>query len=487
MFADQSSEPADSRILDNFSLDDLHVDSLRQFRNRFASRGSHPWLAEDDAGLLAKLGGWRKDRLSGREGLTLAGLLMFGREQAIRDPSAAPGFQLDYREHFDDNPNIRWTDRLTLDGHWEGNLFQFHQLVRQKLSVGPGIKRPFVRDAEGYRAGESPITEALEEALVNALIHADYAGQGGIVIDRWPDRLEFSNPGTLLVSREQLWKGGVSECRNKSLQLMFQMLGAGDKAGSGIDKIRSSWSAERWQSPVLRESHQPDRVILSLPMVSLLPEEGLAWLHQCFGADFDTLSGDEIQALVTAHIEGSVTNQQLQGMLMMHRVDITRMLGGLVTRGFLVSDGISRGTRYFLAQVNTAGEAPLLDEGTPPLGTGTPPLNKETPPLGSPALGLPADDLRWAKAAPVREKKKVKAEVMRATIVAICTGDYLTLQQLAVLLGRSPKGLQEHHLAPMAREGRLQLRFPDNLNHPQQAYGAAPGAAATSFAGDDSQ
>jgi len=473
MFADQSNESADSRVLDNFSFDDLHVDSLRQFRNRFASRGSHPWLAEDDMGLLSKLGGWRKDRRSGQEGLTLAGLLMFGREQVIRDPSAAPGFHLDYREHFDDNPDMRWTDRLTLDGYWEGNLFQFHQLVKQKLSVGPGIKRPFGRDADGYRAGESPIIEALEEALVNALIHADYAGQGGIVIDRWPDGLEFSNPGTLLVSREQLLKGGVSECRNKSLQLMFQMLGAGDKAGSGIDKIRSSWSKERWRSPILRESHQPDRVILSLPMLSLLPEDVLAWLHQRFGADFDDLSGDEVQALVTAHTEGAVTNQQLQGMLAMHRVDITRMLGGLVARGFLVSDGIGRGTRYFLAQVAYSGKTPHLGGGTPPLAGGTPPLGGGTPPLGSPPSTLPADDPRWVIAAPVREKKKVKQDVMQAAILALCAEDYLTLQQLAVLLNRGAKGLQEDHLAPLTRAGRLQLRFPDNPNHPQQAYRAA--------------
>ena len=45
---------------------------------------------------------------------------------------------------------------------------------------------------------------------------------------------------------------------------MFQMLGAGDKAGSGIDKIRASWAEAHWQSPVLRESHRPDRVVLEL-------------------------------------------------------------------------------------------------------------------------------------------------------------------------------------------------------------------------------
>ncbi|MCL2076363.1 MAG: putative DNA binding domain-containing protein [Betaproteobacteria bacterium] len=473
MFSDQSDEPADSRVLDNFSFADLHIDSLRQFRNRFASRGSHPWLAEDDAGLLSKLGGWRKDRRSGREGLTLAGLLMFGREQAIRDPSAAPGFQLDYREHFDENPDIRWTDRLTLDGHWEGNLFQFHQLVKQKLSIGPGIKRPFGRDAEGYRAGESPVIEALEEALVNALIHADYAGQGGIVIDRWPNRLEFTNPGTLLVSREQLLQGGVSECRNKSLQLMFQMLGAGDRAGSGIDKIRSSWSAERWQSPVLQESHQPDRVSLRLPMSSLLPEDVLTILHQRFGANFDALSGDEIQALVTAQTEGVVTNQQLQGMLAMHRVDITRMLGGLVAHGFLVSEGVGRGTRYSLAQ-----GTPPLSVGTPPLSVGTPPLSVGTPPLNSPSFSLPEDDPRWAIAASVREKRSVKPDVMRTTILTLCANDYLALHQLASLLGRGAKRLHEKHLVHLTRNRQLQLRFPDNPNHPHQAYRASCGCNA---------
>ncbi|WP_374474611.1 ATP-binding protein [Zoogloea sp.] len=480
MFADQAEEPADSRILEGFGLDDLHIDSLRQYRNRFVSRGSHVWQAEDDLGLLGKLGGWRRDRRSGQEGLTLAGLLMFGREQAIRDPAAVPGFQLDYRERFGEDPEVRWTDRLHLDGTWEGNLFQFYQLVMQKLSVGPGVKRPFRVDADGYRTSATPVIEAFQEALVNALIHADYSGQGGVVIDRWPDRLEFSNPGTLLVSREQLLKGGVSECRNKSLQLMFQMLGAGDKAGSGIDKIRSSWAEAHWQSPVLRESHRPERVVLELPMLSLLPEEILTRLRGRFGSAFGDLSGDEVHALVTAQLEGTVTNQRLQGMLTLHRVDITRMLGGLVQQGFLESDGVGRGTRYFIP-----GELPALAEQAPPLSEGAPPLSEGAPPLSEVALalgqapsaamppelsGLAGGAQLWLQAKPVRERQRVKPAVMRAMIRGLCQDEFLTLQQLGVLLGRGTKGLQEDHLSPMFRTGLLRLHFPDNLTHPQQAY-----------------
>ena len=225
--------------------------------------------------------------------------------------------------------------------------------------------------------------EALQEALVNALIHADYSGQGGIVIDRYLSRFEFSNPGTLLVSREQLLRGSVSECRNKSLQLMFQMLGVGDKAGSGIDKIRRSWAAEHWQSPSIQETLRPDRVMLVLPMVSMLPEATVQELRTRFGSAFEGLDRDEVQAVVTAAIEEEITNQRLQETLTLHRVDITKLLQGLVRKGLLVPEGFGRWTRYALPERGSEGnplvstesplvstESPLVREGSPLVSTG---------------------------------------------------------------------------------------------------------------------
>jgi ATP-dependent DNA helicase RecG len=461
MFADQAEDPADSRVLEGFTLDDIHAESLRQFRTVFGARIQHVWQTEDDRGLLEKLGGWRRDRASGREGLTLAGLLMFGREQAIRDPAAVPGFQLDYRERFSDDPAIRWTDRLTLDGTWEGNLFQFYQRVMLKLSSGPGVKRPFQTNAEGYRVAGTPVVDALQEALVNALIHADYGGQGGVVIDRWLDRFEFSNPGTLLVSREQLLRGGVSECRNKSLQLMFQMLGAGDKAGSGIDKIRAGWASQHWRSPSLREIHRPDRVMLSLPMVSTLPEPVLADLQERFGTRFAGLSGDEVQAVVAAAVEGDITNQRLQEMLTLHRVDITRMLRGLVREGLLTSEGVGRGTRYRVSDE----EASPIGEAGPPIGEAGPPIGEAGPPIGEALNGL---------AARVRDARKVPQDVLRSVLLDLCADRFLTIQQLAGLMGRNAAKLRDRHVRPLLEGGLLVARFPDVPNHPDQAYRLAP-------------
>ena len=61
MLADQSEEPADSRILEHFSIDDIDPTSLQQYRQRFSARApDHPWLSLDHRGFLAKLGGCAK-------------------------------------------------------------------------------------------------------------------------------------------------------------------------------------------------------------------------------------------------------------------------------------------------------------------------------------------------------------------------------------------------------------------------------------------
>lgn len=175
MFADQSPEPADSRILTLFSFSDVHIESLRQYRNRMAAANpDHPWITEDDVGLLTKLGGWRKERSSGAEGLTVAGLLMFGHGQSIRDPEALPNFHLDYRERLGEDTGQRWSDRLTSDGTWEANLFQFYQRVLPKIVST--LKSPFQLDQNLYRVDDSSVSVGLREAVVNALIHTDYSG-----------------------------------------------------------------------------------------------------------------------------------------------------------------------------------------------------------------------------------------------------------------------------------------------------------------------
>ncbi|MBI5552143.1 MAG: putative DNA binding domain-containing protein [Desulfobacterales bacterium] len=462
MLSDRGEEPADSRILEGFGMDDLDLASLRQYRQRLTShKPTHPWLSEEDKELLAKLGGWRRDRKSGLEGLTVAGLLMFGRDETLRE--GVPGYHVDYREKLSTDPAVRWTDRLTMDGTWSGNLFQFYLRVVQRLAAD--LKLPFQMNAELFRKGESEVHEAIREALVNALIHADYSGQGGIVVEKHRDAFDFSNPGTLLVSFDQLLRGNVSECRNKSLQTMFMLIGAAEKAGSGVDKMRRGWASQHWRSPIVSEQVQPDRVAWRLPMISLIPEESIQRLRNLFGNAYSRFAKNELQALVTADIEGAVDNARMRQICGAHATDMTRLLQGLVAKGALVQEGQGRWSRYRLS-FDTHSLHKISDSS-----------HKAADSVHKTANSVHRDEADALAelvmvAAPARENRRLETKAMERLILELCLNRWLSRKQLADLLQRNSDGLRSRFLTPMVTHGLLRLRYPDKPNRTDQAYTA---------------
>jgi len=471
MLSDRAEEPADSRILEGFGLADLDLPSLHQYRQRLAShKPTHPWLSEDDKELLAKLGGWRRDRRSGVEGLTVAGLLMFGRDETLRE--GVPGYHVDYRERLSDDPTERWSDRLTADGAWPPNLFQFYLRVAQRLVAD--LKLPFRLDADLFRKGETEVHEAVREAMANALIHADYQGQGGIVVEKFRDAFEFSNPGTLLVSIDQLLRGNVSECRNKALQTMFMLIGAAEKAGSGVDKMRKGWASQHWRLPMVWEQVQPDRVYWRLPMISLIPEASLVRLDRLFGRKFKQFNPNEVQALVTADIEGTVDNARMRQFCAIHAVDITRLLQGLVAKGALVQEGQARWTRYRLSEgihsVHT--DAGSLHKAAGSLHKAAGSLHNGVGSLHNGVGSLHSSEL-LAVAAPARQQKRLPPSEMEQVLLQLCRGRWLTRHELSVLVNRNSESLRQRFLNPMIEHGLLQLRYPDKPNRADQAYTVA--------------
>ncbi len=430
---------------------------MEKYRQRLASyKPTHPWLSEDDKGLLTKLGGWRRNRKSGVEGVTVAGLLMFGRDETLRE--GVPGYHVDYRERLSDDQAVRWSDRLTADGTWQPNLFQFYLRVVQRLLAD--LKLPFQLKTNLFRKGEVEVHEAIREALVNALIHADYQGQGGIVVEKFRDVFEFSNPGTLLVSFEQLFRGNISECRNKTLQTMFMLIGAAEKAGSGVDKIRRGWALQHWRSPIVREQVQPDRVIWRLPMVSLIPKSSLDRLKKIFGSQFNRFNKNEIQALVTADVEGVVDNARMRQISTLHAVDVTRLFQGLVGKKALLQEGQGRWSRYRLAEAEYSEHKANDSE------------HKAGRSEHKGGDSEHSHDL-LAIAAPARNQRRLQPDDMERIILDLCRGRWLTRSELAKLLARHPDGLRQRFLNPMVGHGMLRLRYPDKPNRADQAYTAS--------------
>lgn len=358
MFADADiSRPADGRILKNFSWDDIDRPSLNQYRLLFSvARPSHPWLSLPDEELMRKLGGYRKDRETGEEGFTVAGLLMFGKFESIR------------------------------------------------------------------------------EALANLCIHADYSEESSLLVYRFPNRLLFSNPGTMLVTPMQFYSGGESVCRNTHLQTMFMMLGSADKAGSGGDKILKGWDSIGLIHPYISERSQPNKVELLMPLESLMDKRITQELQKKFGEACSSLNNDELMVLALALTENKINHERLRYALPLHPADITRILQRLTKLEMLTSDGHGRGTIY---RINDSSSEQTLQ------GSG--------------------QTLQAETAGP----RHISRNMMYEKIVSFCS-DWRSAEEIAVFVQRSKRYLTNEVLPEMS--ALLDLKYPQVKRHPDQQY-----------------
>lgn len=346
MIADQLDESQDSIILEGFSMEDLNKDTINSFRNRLrAVKPNHPWVSLDDKSFLYKLGAYDKDRKTKKEGITAAGLLMFGEERSITDEFHK--YFLDYREKMSDE--VRWDYRvISSDGTWSGNIFDFYFKIINRITDNLNV--PF-RIVNGVRQEDTRVHEAVREAVANALIHADYRLPRGIVIEKGKTFFKISNPGSLRITREEALKGGISDPRNENIFKMFNLLGIGERAGSGLENIQLAWKEQEWLAPDLEELYNPDRISLTLRTVSMLPKESINLLKAVLKEKYSKLNKEEVMALVAAHQEGYVNNNRLQQLLDTHSLISNKILSSLVDKGYLEIDGIGRGTKYFLNDI----------------------------------------------------------------------------------------------------------------------------------------
>lgn len=464
LLAEQVNESRDAEIMAGYGLDDLDTESFNNYRQRYINRQpDHPWNQLDAQQFLYRIGGWRKDRETGRSGLTRAVLLMFGHLTAIKE--AFSNYMLDYQERPEAKTELRWIDRLTLDGSWSGNVFDFYLRVIRKLTQD--LKVPFQLEG-GERQDDTPVHKALREALVNTLVHADYTGRVSILVVKRPDMFGFRNPGLMRIPADIAIAGGQSDCRNRLLQDMFRYIGLGENAGSGLPKIFSGWESQHWRQPILKSRQEPsDQTLLELHMLSLVPEKVLAALRIELGETvFNTLTENERLILVTASIETTVDHGRMMSILDIHPRDLSALFGSLVERQLLLQEGSGRGTLYCLPSARVAD---LADEPTSSGGLGVSPGG-----LGEAPGGLPANSKYSQQvidiATPIANRKKVPKIEVENTILNLCQIQEMRLEDLTHLLNRSSDTLRKEYLQPLLKEKKLRLKFPTKPSHPQQAY-----------------
>ena len=140
------------------------------------------------------------------------------------------------------------TKEVFRDRHeFTGSLFRQIDDVTRIIDSNNRLSSPKINGVrrEDYRV--YPV-EAIREALLNAVVHRDYAVNGDTLISMFSDRIEFISLGGLVRGVEMAdVMMGVSFLRNRKLADIFYRLHLIEAYGTGIAKIKKSYGGQRKQ------------------------------------------------------------------------------------------------------------------------------------------------------------------------------------------------------------------------------------------------
>ena len=352
MLRDASYQTTDMLVIEEMDMNIFNFESIHSYRMRMKySRPGHVWESLDDEEFLLRLGAVGRGT-DGNRHPTAAGLVMFGNEfEIVRE---FPDYFLDYRECYDEN---RWTDRIvSTSGEWSGNVYDFYFRVYNKLAQD--IKTPF-KMVNGVRIDDSSVHSALREALANCIINADYHGRQGIVIVKRQEQIQMSNPGGFRIDIETAKSGGVSDPRNTTLMKMFNLIDIGERAGSGIPNIYDVWKKQKWETPVLSEAFEPERINLVLPInissngnkVSIKTDDKKVTIKSDDKkVTISSKKNSEQKTMIVEFIRenGSAKNSELCDLLGVKSTRIKQLLHELVDEEILVANGGNKNRTYSL-------------------------------------------------------------------------------------------------------------------------------------------
>lgn len=244
---DEIRRMAANRSFDEEPLPDLDSEAV-DFRAASEFFATFRRLAKQDLAVLGMTA-----RYGGRTVPTVGGILLFGGVRGERFPDA-------YLQvgRFAGRDRTSILDSADIRVHLPGLVDEAITFLRKHEAVALEIGAP--RHRERWPV---PLL-AMREAIINAIVHADYAQRGApIRLSIFDDRIEVENPGLLpfgLTIEDIL--AGVSKLRNRVIGRVFKELGLIEQWGSGISRMRTACREAGLPEPVFEELSRHFRVTL---------------------------------------------------------------------------------------------------------------------------------------------------------------------------------------------------------------------------------
>lgn len=304
----------DQRILDYYDEKDIDLKALHDYMQQYKIRQEFSICDEKD--FLLNIGAYAIDKEHHKEGLTVAGALMFGKTSVFNNVSH-------YTQLIVSHSHKR---KRVENTKMEKNLYNYIRYINTHIMQDC----PLFNEKQSFLQREYQLT--IMNAIINALIHTDYLQGGTILIEKRDNYLRFTNPGELVYSVKECLNQHLSIPKNALLCQMFYYIDLAKGTGEGLSQIFSIQSKQVFQTIELKEDINRRQVSLYLQLKNQFND--LERLHKIFKEL--TPSQKTIYSMILRYPR--ITISQMAEILNLHYMTIKSVVISLYRKGLIVED-----------------------------------------------------------------------------------------------------------------------------------------------------
>ena len=350
----------------------------------------------------------------------------------------------------------------------EGLITLIPRLLRNIMT---DIPQAFaLHDDELHRKDNPTIPrKAIREAVCNTLMHRDYTCNQPVQIRRYANRIEFANAGYSLKPEGELGLPG-SITRNDKIASVLHEINVAETKGTGIRTMRDLMREANLTVPLIETDRGTNQFTLTFLTHHLFDKQDIEWLGHF--KEFN-LTNEEARTLIVIREMGAITNADYRTINCVDTLIASAHLRRLRDLGLLDQKGRGNATYY------TPTQHLLFPDKTPHTASSSEGLTPHTASLSeglTPQIS-PEESLNLNQALHDQIQKigkRTPPHVIKQVILMLCTFRPFKPGEIALLLKRNQRHIRDYYLTPMIESGDLELVFPDNPAHPQQAYQAKP-------------
>ena len=232
----------ESKIFPYATMEDLNEEVFEKVKKLARAKNeNHPWLQMTNEEILRSAGLYRKDAETQKEGLILAAILIFGKDETIM--SCLPQFKTDaiYR-----NENMeRYDDRDVIITNLIDSYTRLMDFVRKhtndKFYLNKDSQVEMIRD------------NLAREICVNLLIHRELSDGATSRIIITKDYIYTENPSRPRYRGFLTVDNYIPYSKNPKIAKVFREIGLADELGSGVRRITDYTRIYSGKDPVMEE------------------------------------------------------------------------------------------------------------------------------------------------------------------------------------------------------------------------------------------